>query len=128
MRLLLDTHAVIWWFIGNPRLPASIRELIYANAGEVFISAASAFEVALKVRRGGLPEAERLSRHFQEMSDDEGFHSLSVTVEHALKAGSLPIEHRDPFDRLLIAQAITENMALVSNESLFDASGVNRLW
>ncbi|HXQ15063.1 MAG TPA: type II toxin-antitoxin system VapC family toxin [Caulobacteraceae bacterium] len=128
MRLLLDTHAVIWWFQGNLRLPQRVRDTIEGEASDVFVSAVSAFEIALKHRMGKLPEAAALARRFSVMTQEQGFAELAVTVPHGLAAGALPIAHRDPFDRLLIAQALVEDMTIASNERLFDSTGVNRLW
>lgn len=128
MRLLLDTHAVLWWFSGNERLSRPARAAVDDEDTEVFVSAVSAFEIALKHRSGRLPEAERLMVSYQSILAEEGFTPLAVSTEHALAAGALRISHRDPFDRLLIAQAIVEGMTLVSNERIFDAAGVSRLW
>jgi len=128
LRLLLDTHAIIWWFVGSPAMPALVRAAIYEHAATVFVSAASAYEISLKHHRGRLPQTAALVRDFERMVADEGFHALGVSVNHGLRAGALRIPHRDPFDRLLIAQAMLEEMTLVSNERLFDSFGVNRLW
>jgi PIN domain nuclease of toxin-antitoxin system len=128
LRLLLDTHAVIWWFQGNLRLPQRVRDAIEGEASAVFVSAVSAFEIALKYRLGKLPEAATFARRFILMSEEQGFTPLAVTVPHGLAAGELPIAHRDPFDRLLIAQAMVEDMTIASNERLFDSAGANRLW
>jgi PIN domain nuclease of toxin-antitoxin system len=127
LRLLLDTHAVIWWFQGNERLPRHVRGVIDEGA-DIFVSAVSAFEITLKHRLGKLPDATALAGNFESMSAEQGFKPLAITVRHGLAAGGLPIDHRDPFDRLLIAQALVEDMTLVSNERLFDATGVSRLW
>ncbi len=97
-------------------------------ANAVFVSAASAMEVTTKSRLGKLPEAEELSVNFETVLKTEGLRQMPVSVRHAAFAGSLGIAHRDPFDRLLAAQAILENAVLASNESLFDAFGVPRLW
>jgi PIN domain nuclease of toxin-antitoxin system len=128
LRLLLDTHAVLWWFQGNTRLPMSARAAIDESGAEVFVSAVSAYEIASKHRLGKLPEAATLAPNFERMVAEQGFAPLLLTVRQALIAGDLPLPHRDPFDRLLIAQAIVENLTLVSNEQVFDAAGVQRLW
>jgi PIN domain nuclease of toxin-antitoxin system len=128
LRLLLDTHAVVWWFRGDLRLPKRVRDAIANEADAVFVSAVSAFEIALKHRLGKLPEASMLVRRFSSISEEQGFAPLPVTIRHGLAAGELPIAHRDPFDRLIIAQALVENLKLASNERLFDAAGVDRLW
>jgi PIN domain nuclease of toxin-antitoxin system len=128
LRLLLDTHALIWWAIELPRLSREARAAIADPENEVFVSAVSALEIATKHRLGKLPEAGVLASSFEAEIDAEGFAGLPVSLRHGQLAGALGIQHKDPFDRLLIAQALTENMTLVSNERLFDAMGVSRLW
>ncbi|CAN5117920.1 type II toxin-antitoxin system VapC family toxin [soil metagenome] len=128
MRILLDTHALIWWMAGDPKLPVLVREVILDKTNAVFVSAVSAYEIAFKHRMGKLEMAERVARNFEWEIDQEGFNSLAVTASDALQAGAFDHAHRDPFDRLLIAQALGNNLALVSNERLFDTFGVSRLW
>lgn len=128
MRLLLDTHAFIWWLAGTARLPASTRQDIDAHRDQVFVSAASAWEIATKVRIGKLPGAAAIAPDILGVILKEGFQPLAVTVEHGQRAGALPGPLRDPFDRMLIAQAMVDNLHLVSIERAFDAYGVLRLW
>lgn len=94
----------------------------------IAVSAASAMEVATKVRIGKLPEAAMLADNFSAILASQGFAELPISVHHARIAGGMTIPHKDPFDRLLIAQALVEDMVLVSNEALFDGFAVNRLW
>lgn len=128
MRLLLDTHALLWWLLGDTQLPVHAREAIGDEENTVYVSAASASEVATKVRIGKLVGAESLAQDFAPQIQDEGFLPLPISVEHAQRAGSLPGPHRDPFDRMLVAQAQAEILILVSNEEVFDRYGVTRLW
>ena len=128
MRLLLDTHAFIWWFAGSEQLPLSARRLIEGDDNDVLISAASAWEIATKHRKGKLPEADSLARDMTGAIAGQDFEELAVTVDDAARAGALPGPLRDPFDRMLIAQALSRNLVLISNESLFDRYGVRRLW
>ena len=128
MRLLLDTHAFIWWIAGNPSLSATAQAAIDDPTNDVFVSAASAWEIATKHRIGKLPDAAALAADVEAAIADQGFAALPITIRHAQLAGSLPGPHRDPFDRMLIAQAILESATLLSNETVFDAHGVNRLW
>ena len=128
MRLLLDTHALIWWLAGDNALSRRAQEAIGDAANSVAVSAASAMEVATKFRIGKLPQAELLVRDFDVILADQGFAELSISVRHARLAGEMSIDHKDPFDRLLIAQAQAEAMVLVSNETLFDSFAVQRLW
>jgi PIN domain nuclease of toxin-antitoxin system len=128
LRLLLDTHALLWALKGSPRLSTRARSVVDDAAYEKVVSAASAFEITTKHRIGKLPEAEALSSDFQTALAPFGFAFLPITVAHAASAGALSFAHGDPFDRLLIAQSLSENIPLVSNEKLFDCFGVERLW
>ena len=129
MHLLLDTHALLWAITENPSLSNTAQDAMRSRSNQIFVSAASAWEVATKFRNGKLPNADRLAADFSRIIIDElGFHPLSITLNHARSAGMLPPPHKDPFDRLLIAQALAEDLVLVSNEKLFDAYHVRRLW
>lgn len=128
MKLLLDSHALIWWLAGDEALSLPAREAIADKANTIVVSAASAMEVATKFRIGKLPDAALLAREFGSVVANQGFVELPITVHHARLAGEMNIAHKDPFDRLLIAQALAEDMVLVSNEALFDSFAVNRLW
>jgi PIN domain nuclease of toxin-antitoxin system len=126
--LLLDTHALIWWLAGDARLAARARDTIDAHRAQVFVSAASAWEIATKVRLGKLPGAAFIAGDVGRFIADEGFQPLAVSVEHGQRAGALPGPVKDPFDRMLIAQAMLDGLHLVSIERTFDAYGVLRLW
>jgi len=128
LRLLLDTHALIWWLAGDEALSRRAREAIADEDNIVMVSSASAMEVATKFRIGKLPDAALLAQEFEALIADQGFAELAITVHHARLAGEMNIPHKDPFDRLLIAQAQAEDMTLVSKEALFDAFAVKRLW
>ncbi len=128
MNLLLDTHALIWWLAGDEALTRRARLAIGDEANSVAISAASAMEVATKFRIGKLPDAALLAQDFEAIIADQGFVELPITVRHARLAGEMNIAHKDPFDRLLIAQALAEDKTLVSNETPFDGFAVKRLW
>ncbi|WP_425994069.1 type II toxin-antitoxin system VapC family toxin [Caulobacter sp. DWR1-3-2b1] len=128
MRFLLDTHALLWFLAGSENLPTVVRAVLQDDAHEVFVSAVSAMEVTTKFRLGKLPSAGVLANRFEATVTEKGFLSLPISLVHAERAGSLPIPHKDPFDRLLIAQGIVEEMTLVSNETMFDGFGVGRFW
>jgi PIN domain nuclease of toxin-antitoxin system len=128
MRLLLDTHTLLWWLTENSSLPASARKLIANKNNDVLVSAASAWEIATKVRLGKLPIALDLAHDFTAYLQRERFETLAVSVDHGIRAGLLPGPHKDPFDRMLIAQALAENLAIVSNDVVFDGYGVKRVW
>ncbi len=128
MRVLLDTHALLWWLAGDAQLSSVARATIADEANEIFVSAASAWEVTMKHRIGKLPGAGPLAVDFAREVRLQGFTGLPITLEHGQVAGSLAGDHRDPFDRMLIAQAREEKMALVSNELVFAAFGVTCVW
>lgn len=128
MRLLLDTHALLWWLDGDPQLSETARAAIGEVQNPVYVSAGSAWEIATKVRIGKLPGAVEVAERLPEILTDQAFTALPIGLEHAHRAGLLPGAHRDPFDRMLIAQAQIEGLILVSNESLFDTFGIMRLW
>jgi PIN domain nuclease of toxin-antitoxin system len=125
--LLLDTHALLWWLDGDQNLSQPAKEAIGEARRMVFVSAASAWEIATKVRIGKLPGSVHVAEHFTQILEDQAFRQLP-TIEHGRRAGLMPGAHRDPFDRMLIAQAQIEGLILVSNETLFDHFGVQRLW
>ena len=128
MRVLLDTHTLIWWAIDDPKLSAKARSILSSFESDIFVSAASAWEIATKVRLGKLPGAETFVAEFPERVRKLGFRELTISIEHGQRAGLLPGEHKDPFDRMLIAQAQAENIPIVSNERIFDAYRVRRIW
>lgn len=128
MRLLLDTHALVWWVAGDTALTAAARGAIGDPGNEILISAASAWEIATKHRIGKMSNAGPLATDFPRTIADEGFTGLPISVRDGEAAGRLPGPHRDPFDRMLIAQALAESLTLISNERLFDSYGVTRLW
>ncbi len=105
-----------------------MRDAIVDSSNEKLISAASAWEIATKHRIGKLADAETIALDLRGTIASQGFEELHITVEEAVRAGQLPGHHNDPFDRMLIAQAHTHNLVLISNETLFDRYGVRRLW
>lgn len=128
MRLLLDAHALIWWLAGDLSLSATAQNAIADDRNDVFVSAASAWEIATKYRIGKLSQAALLAADVASAIAQQGFHELPISLRHAQIAGGLPGLHRDPFDRMLIAQSISEDMALVSQEKIFAPYGVQLLW
>ena len=128
MRLLLDTHALVWWLTDSPQLPPAVRQQIANPDNTVLVSAATAWEIATKFRLGKLPSMAPVAADIEQHVRAEGFQPLTVTMRHAQRAGSLPGPHRDPFDRMLIAQALEEGCTLISNEAVFDQYVVPRAW
>ena len=128
MRVLLDTHALLWWLAGDLNLSKTAREVVTADGTSVFVSAASAWEIATKHRLGKLPGVASIVSDIDGAVARQGFIPMPVTILHGQHAGTLPGHHRDPFDRMLVAQALTEDCLLVSNETVFERYGVRRLW
>lgn len=124
MNLLLDTQALLWWKAGNRKLGRRARRAIETGAGTVRVSAASAWEIAIKTRTGRLTLAEPLDTWLPDQLERDGFLMLNVTVPHAVAVAFLPDHHHDPFDRLLVAQARAEGLTLVTSDAVFDAYGV----
>ena len=128
MKLLLDTHALLWWWKDDPRLSKRAATAITDEANTVLVSAASAWEIATKHRIGKLPGAESAVRKFNELISADGFSHLAISFQHALKAGGFDIGHRDPFDRMLAAQAIIEGATLVTDDATLKLFRVKCLW
>jgi PIN domain nuclease of toxin-antitoxin system len=128
VRVLLDTHTLLWWLSEDPALSAAARKSIAETKNEILVSAASAWELASKVRRGKIANALDLVSDFASYVELEGFELLSISADHAVRAGLLPGPHKDPFDRMLIVQAQAESMPVVSNDTIFDAYTVRRIW
>lgn len=128
VRLLLDTHALLWWYSDDPALPKACRKLIVHPGSSIFVSSVSAWEIATKFRLGRLSSASELVQDFGGYLDREKFLSLPVSYVHGVRAGLLPGPHQDPFDRMLIAQAEIEDLVIVSNEKIFDQYGARRVW
>lgn len=128
MRLLLDTHTFLWWLAGDEALSIAARTAIADENNDVFVSAASAWEISTKHRLGKLPGVAAIVAALDATIADQSFIALPISVLHGQTGGALPGPHRDPFDRMLIAQALVDRLVLVSNEQIFDAYGVARLW
>jgi len=126
--VLLDTHALIWWLIEDPRLSTTAQKVISAEENQVFVSSASAWEIATKHRLGKLPEIGDLIDKFATYLRKERFEQLPISIKHSLKAGMLPGPHRDPFDRMLIAQATLQRLKIITIDPVFNEYGVSVLW
>ncbi len=114
LTVLLDTHIFLWWLFGDPRLPGGVRRYVEDRDHEIFVSAASVWEIATKYRLGKLPEAGSVAKHVPAWIERAGFQSMAITAEHAQLAGAWDIAHRDPFDRMLAAQAKLEKILLAT--------------
>lgn len=128
MKVLLDTHALLWAVLSPAQLSQEAAEIIAVEANVVLVSAASAWEIATKVRIGKLPGAERFEREFLEVMDNAGYSLLSIDAASALRAGRLAGEHRDPFDRMIAAQAMAEDIPVISADLKLDSFDIRRIW
>jgi PIN domain nuclease of toxin-antitoxin system len=128
LRVLLDTHALLWWLSDDPNLTRPARKIIADTNNTLIVSAASAWEISTKVRLGKLEAAAELAADFSGAMEREGFQLLSITCDHGIRAGLLPGPLKDPFDRMFIAQSQAENLPIISNEVAFGSYGVRRLW
>jgi PIN domain nuclease of toxin-antitoxin system len=128
MKLLLDTHTFIWFIMGSPDLSANARALIEDMANEKFLSVASLWEIAIKMSIGKLTLSAPFDVLIPQQLSLNGFELLNIEIEHAAVVATLPFYHRDPFDRLLIAQGMVEKMPVVSIDAVFDAYPIKRLW
>lgn len=127
-RLLIDTHVFLWWVNDAPDLTATARLAISDADNECYLSIASCWEMAIKSSLGKLSLAKPLERFVSEQLRANNFTLLNIELRHAAKVEKLPFHHRDPYDRLLIAQAITEKLIIVAADSAFSAYGVKILW
>jgi PIN domain nuclease of toxin-antitoxin system len=128
VRLLLDTHVLLWWFLNDPRLSQRASALLSDPEHEVVVSAASAWEITTKYRNGKLPHAAPIVPDLPMHILRQGFAMMEITLAHAHRAGLLAGLHRAPFDRMLAAQGLNENMPIVSSDVALDGFGVSRLW
>lgn len=128
MNLLIDTHIFLWFVFAEASLNSYARSLVEDEANTKFLSMASVWEMAIKHSIGKLPLTLPFPMFMKRELESNGFLLLPIEFDHLTQVASLPLHHRDPFDRLIIAQSIAENMAIVSADSAFDAYGVSRLW
>ena len=128
VKVLLDTHALLWAALSSATLSAEAAKVISDRENVILVSAASAWEIATKVRMGKLPGAEAFEGDFLNAIERAGYSLLSIVATSALRAGRLTSEHRDPFDRMIAAQALDGDMPVVSNDKKLDSFGVRRIW
>jgi PIN domain nuclease of toxin-antitoxin system len=128
VKVLLDTHALLWAVLSPSTLSRKASAVIADESNIILVSAASAWEIATKVRLGKLPGAETLEREFLDVVDDAGYTLLPIDAASALRAGRLTSDHRDPFDRILAAQALAQDIPILSTDTKLDTFGIRRLW
>ncbi len=127
MRILLDTHAFIWFAEDDDQLHPNIKRAIEKSANDIFLSIASIWEMAIKIQLNKLKISKSIEEVI-ELATSNGFELLPILPEHIIKLTALAFHHRDPFDRIIIAQGLDENFQIVSKDSIFDEYGVKRLW
>jgi len=128
VNLLLDTHAFLWWVAASGELSRKARSAIGSARNECFVSVASGWEIVIKVSLGKLRIDGALDRFLPEQLAANGFRALAIDLKHAARVATLPFHHRDPFDRLLVAQALEEDLAIVTADPVIAKYGVNRVW
>lgn len=128
MKILLDTCSLIWATMSPASLGRQARETLADEDNVILVSAASAWEIATKVRLGKLPGAEKLEQDYLAVMDVAGYTQLPIDAESALRAGRLTAEHKDPFDRMIAAQALALDVAILSSDPQLDQFGVRRIW
>ena len=116
MKFLIDTHLLLWWLTDSEQLSQTARDIIQATEPTIFISAASVWEMRIKQAIGKL----KLPKNFAEVLEEQPFERLSITVDHTHKVSELPMHHKDPFDRLLIAQATLDDLTILSHDKIFE--------
>ena len=128
MKILLDTHAFLWWNMDAPQLSQKAKEMIASSKTEIYISAASTWEIAIKCQKGKLILPEPPEKYVISRISYYGFDILPIHISHTVKTYSLPLIHADPFDRILIAQCMLENMDMISADEYIRQYEVNVIW
>jgi PIN domain nuclease of toxin-antitoxin system len=128
MNMLLDTHAFLWWIDDNPKLSPRAREIISDAGNMLFLSAASGWEIAIKARLGKLTLPDDLERFIADQLVANTFNSLPIQLSHALHVYTLPAHHRDPFDRILVAQSQLEDMPILTADPQIAQYPVEVIW
>ncbi len=128
MNLLLDTHTLLWFIAGSTRISSEAKRLVESAEHRKFVSTASIWEIAIKVSIGKMSLAEPFNYLFPRQLQINGFELLPIAIEHSSLVTTLPFHHRDPFDRMLVAQSLVEEMPIVSIDAAFDRYSVDRRW
>jgi PIN domain nuclease of toxin-antitoxin system len=128
MRLLLDTHSLLWYLTSDPRLSKKAATVLADPATEAFVSAATLWEIVIKASLGKLELAKAFEELFPAQLESNNFELLPVEIRHLQRLGELPFHHRDPFDRLLIAQAIEDSLVILGRDEAFGAYPVATIW
>lgn len=127
MRYLLDTHIFVWWILDHPNLSPDVKKIISNKENEIYLSAATTWEIVIKASIGKLVFPEEPAEFIKEQLTLNDFRILNVTIDHSFGVFQLPMLHKDPFDRLLIAQAKAENLVLITDDELIKQYSVDIL-
>ena len=125
---ILDSHALYWFAEDDPKMPPRVKDIIEDEQTEVWVSVVSIWELAIKAANGKLELAAQPEIYFSDLLKKNGFSLLNVTYSHVILAARLPLHHKDPFDRLIIAQSLVEQMPVISVDEIFDSYDVTRIW
>lgn len=128
MRVLLDTHIFLWWITDDSRLIANVRDIIADGTNDLFLSVASCWEIVIKAQFGRIDLPDKPDKFIAEQLSLNAIKSLPILANHALNVFNIPSLHRDPFDRLIISQAITENLPIVTSDPVFKQYGIETVW
>ena len=128
MRLLLDTHSFLWFVLDDPKLSATAKAAIEDAANDIEISSASYWEIAIKIALGNYRLPQPYQQFMEQQLAANQFHILQIKIRHTALLITMPHHHKDPFDRLLVAQALCERVSIISGDPRLDADGVTRLW
>lgn len=128
MKIMMDTHVFLWWIWNSENLSNRSREILLDEEHEFYLSVASMWELSIKVGLGKLALAKPVDRFLSDHLASNDFNRLNITLPHVAGVSTLPLHHRDPFDRLLVSQALVEGMPILGADRIFDSYGVERLW
>lgn len=128
MKVLLDTHTLIWAVLAPEYLSRKASQIVTDSSNTVLVSAASAWEIATKVRLGKLPGAETFEKEFLKVIDIAGYSLINIDAATALRAGRFTVDHRDPFDRIIAAQALADDIPILSKDAKLDTFAIRRIW
>ena len=126
--IILDSHALYWFAEDDAKMPPRVKDIIENEQTEVWVSVVSIWELAIKAANGKLELATQPDIYFADVLKKNGFSLLNVTYKHVILAAKLPLHHKDPFDRLIIAQSLVEQMPVISVDEIFDSYGITRIW
>jgi PIN domain nuclease of toxin-antitoxin system len=128
VKVLLDTHTFLWYLWNDPNLSEEAKRILALSDTEAYISIASFWEIAIKVSLGKLSIGQPLETFFPEQLTINNFSLLPIEISHAAFVSQMPFHHKDPFDRILIAQSLLEKIPILGTDTVFDAYGVRRIW